>query len=99
MNNRNETVRGGERIAKKNQRKKKNFSVTNKKMEENSSANAANNAVNFQIAHRKLEAISDCAYPVAKESEGKVKQRTTIRRFESWRWPAWGKDRASTFAT
>lgn len=48
MNNRNETVRGGERIAKKNQRKKKLF-CNEQKNGRKFSANAANNAVNFQV--------------------------------------------------
>ena len=49
---------------------------------------------------RKLPTISDCAYPVDKELHGKVKQRTTIRRFESYRCPNERTNeeiRASTF--
>lgn len=81
---------------------KKNNLPTNTKKESTKNSElipwAANNSVNFQVHTENLMAISDCAYLlVAKESEGKVKQRTTIRRFESWL--AWGRNRASTFAT
>lgn len=98
----NETIRKGEKRRELLRESKKNNLPTNTKKEFTKNSElipwAANNSVNFQVHTENLMAISDCAYLlVAKESEGKVKQRTTIRRFESW--PAWGRNRASTFAT